>query len=190
MKQAWTSKLKELTDMLWAPYVLEGEQGTTELVYTLLQNPSFTYNEIFSPSQNPAVIYLQEKLNEYQHIMEKEIQRFEKKKTVKDIFLIYEPEGSELRLSSKLSSILCDLNPDHIIIFRTRSSSIKGSYKYSLRRGNLKVNLAKIAEETAKKFPPAQGGGHPEAAGAYNITDAEAFEEEFMEATKRELRNL
>ncbi len=179
------SSFQELTDMFWAPYVLKGEKGTQELVYKILQNPQFTLKELLTFSENKSVLYLQKHLKLYQKILSRELEKFEKRKIMREVFILYEIQTPELRFTSKLSSLICDKNPDKVIILKSKSKD--GTYKYSLRRRDLNVNLGLITKITVEALGYPQGGGHPEAAGAAHVQDSSLFEEYFMREVKKHL---
>ncbi len=175
----WDSAFQELTDALWAPYILKGDQGTQELVYKILQNGPFTFRELLGSSSNETVHYLQEHLKKYQQILRKELEIFEKIKKIEGIFLTYQIQNPEVKFTSKFSSLVCNKYPDKVVILKSKSTD--GTYKYSLRRRTLNLNLGLIAREVVTFLGYPQAGGHPEAAGAAFIPDAEKFEKHLKE---------
>jgi len=166
----------ELSRMFWAPCVLEEAQGVENLVQKITENPGFTYRDLLEGSKNPSVQFICEQWDKHKKILEKERNVFIKKRIEEGNFLIYEPEYKSENFVREFSNIIKDKNIDKIVIMKTDIG--EGKTKYSIRRGELEVDLGAILRDLG------MGGGNPFAAGC-TVGKDENFEEKFIEAVNK-----
>ena len=169
------SAFGNISQMLWAPVVLENEEGVEEIIRIIVENPEFTYADLLEKSENPVSQYLHRQWEKYSEILEKEKELFSSNKVEDGKFVIYEPEYKSTNFIREFSNMVKDENIDKIIIMKTKAG--EGKLKYSIRRGELNVDLGMTLKNMGK------GGGNPFAAGCtVNIDDN--FEEEFIANVK------
>ncbi|MFC1774687.1 DHHA1 domain-containing protein [Nanoarchaeota archaeon] len=164
------SRFKELSEIFWSPYIINGEKGAQRLVQLLLSNPAFTYTDIFNFEHKPTIKFLRRAWHEFKHVLREESISFKTRRKEINNVLIYEPNISSPGFVQKFSSMLCDTNIGKIIMLKVRVNS---KTKYSLRQRGLLIDLGKILQDMGV------GGGHPEAAGAV-VEDTESFEKDFI----------
>jgi len=169
------SEFGKLSQMFWAPCVLEQEKGVEELVHAIISNPAFSYRELLSAHKTQSICYLCEKWEQFKKILEKEKKTFVKNKTEEGKFIIYEPEYKSENFIREFSNIIKNENIDKIVIIKTEVE--EGKIKYSVRRGEIEVDLGNILKELGF------GGGNPFAAGC-TVEKEDNFEEKFVEKVK------
>lgn len=179
----WNSNFKQLTDMFWAPYILKGEEGGEELIRKMQAFIPFTYTELLGLSNNNGVQYLKGMGKELKEVFDKEQESFEKNKKEEGVFIFYQ-SNSHKRITSKFSSMLCNDHPNKIIVMKSESEN--GTYKYSLRRREVEIDLNEAAEKACLGLG-CQGGGHKQAAGVTNVRNSQEFERNLMEEVQKRL---
>ncbi len=169
------TKFFDLSLMLWAPFILEGQEGNNKLIELITQNQIFTLNELFNNSNNPTVIYLQRLWKKLENLLKQEEENFNLNKRVIGKLIFYEVKTNKPGFMSKFSSIISDKYPNgEVIVMRTRNEN-KGIFSHSLRTKIGNYNLGKLMIKLGV------GGGHEEAAGAnVKIEKEEWFEKELI----------
>ena len=175
---AFDTRLKDLSEMAWAPYILQGDQGAEEMVRVLVQNPGYSVAGFLRGSRNPAVKFLRSQWAEFTALLREERQHFERTARFDAPLIIYQPKSPLKGLVQKFSSILADEHADSVVLVKT---PLDGKWKYSLRRRNLELDLGAIVKEMGV------GGGIPPAAGC-TTDNPEGFEQEFGERVRKEKR--
>ena len=173
----YESPFSELTEMYWAPYIVNGERGAQELVSLILANEPFTFADLFNYSHHPVVKYIRGMHAKLSEMLRSEQGRYHDKKIENGAVIIYEPAVNSPGFVQKFSSMLCQHTIGKVFMIKTK---INGNTKYSVRHRGLHLDLGRILHEMGV------GGGHPEAAGAL-VKDPEGFELAFIERVKNEL---
>jgi hypothetical protein len=171
------SKFAALSEMYWAPYIIDGEEGANELVRCLTSAQPFTYWDLFNYAHHPAIEYLRKMYHKYQRMEQEELARYQTHKKEVGNVIIYEPKSSSPGFIQKFSSNLCNDIRGKVFLLKIK---INGRTKYSGRQHGLLIDLGKIFEELGI------GGGHPQASGGMT-DDPEGFESAFIERVKTEL---
>ena len=169
-----------LSDMAWAPYIFDGDRGAEKMISLIAEHSPFTVRDLFSGSENPAARYLHEQGMRLQEVLAKEWKHLEKTAEIDDTFIIFEPLSQSKGLVQKFSSKVADRNPGKVVMVRIEMEP--GTYKYSLRRRDLDVDLGSIVKEMGV------GGGIPPAAGC-TVEDSGRFEKAFRERVLSVLDN-
>lgn len=147
--------------LIYSAIILKGSRGALKTLDILVS--SATFEEFFH----------NQTLNDWKSLVESEIKKmaddFEKnKKEYSENLIVYEIK-SNLNLTSVLSTILAERNPEKTIVIKKFSG--KG-WKVSLRNQSGVLTLDKVVKASVKGI--GFGGGHEKAAGAYT-TDWETF---------------
>lgn len=165
-----SSKLGEAAVLIGAAISAAGEQGSSRALRILIKAGSL--EELIS----------EPKLQEWKNGVEKEIEEvtdsFEGKKELHPGGVALLEVESRFSISSAVSTLLAERNPDLIII--TWHKSDEGT-KLSLRIHSGRVDLNALVRKAVKGI--GQGGGHEKAAGAL-VTDWELFKKRFLEQLK------
>lgn len=169
------SKFGELTRMIWAPVILEGEDGAIQLIANILESGEFRYTDLYESSEILAARYIKNKYQQFKDILTKEKNRFQESKIEDGIFISYEPEYKSENFIREFSNIIKDENLFNIIMMKVKKDD--GSTKYSIRRGKLDVDIGGILYEMGT------GGGNPYAGGG-TVQNEVKFEEEFKKMVK------
>ncbi len=173
------SLFQELVHMLWAPIILYGKNGVTELISAMINNPPFTYLDISNRNKdNTAAAYLLEQYEKFNEILENERKNFNNKVIVHKNIMIYEPEFQSANFIREFSNLMKDEHLEQIIMMKVKTPDEKT--KYSLRRGLLEIDLGEILEGMGV------GGGNPFAAGCV-INDPDVFEKQFIKNVNHRL---
>ena len=169
------TKFFDLSLMLWAPFILEGEEGNDKLVKLAMENRNFTLRDLCLGSENPAVSYLRSLHSDLVNKISEEKDNFNKNKKVINNLVLYEMMHHANGFMSKFSSIIADEAGQETIITMKGKNPEKPIIKYSLRTRSNKHNLGKILKELNV------GGGHENAAGAnVPLEKEEWFENELI----------
>ncbi|MBD3319142.1 hypothetical protein GF342_04505 [Candidatus Woesearchaeota archaeon] len=173
----YQSKFKQLSEIFWAPYIINGEEGVQEIVQLIVNNEAFTYWDVFNYAHHPAIHYLRRAYHHYQQMVEEEEKHFAIRKKEFDHVIIYEPKTSSPGFISKYSSELTNRYSGKVFLLKIK---INSKTKYSARQRGLLLDLGRLFEELGI------GGGHPAAAGGMT-EDPEGFEKAFIEKVNAEL---
>ncbi len=169
-----------LSDMAWAPYILNGDKGSEEMVRLIAEHAPFTAQDlILGNRSNPAVAYMKDKWDEFTLMLNEEEAHFDETARFDSPLIIYEPKSPSKGLVQKFSSKVADRHPGNIIMVRTPIDG--GTYKYSLRRRDVDIDLGALVTEMGV------GGGIPPAAGC-TVDDPAAFERDFKKRVKKILK--
>lgn len=165
------TKFGDITAMMRAPSILYGVKGVDNLVEFLVQGKPFTMNDLMDNDPETGTGYLRDTHEKYVSIFEEEMELFEKEKTVQDVVVSYAPHFHSQNFVREFANRIKDRNIDSIIVIKTPTADKRT--KFSIRRGELNIDLGKTLEEMGV------GGGNPFAAGC-TVDDAAEFEKAFM----------
>ena len=165
------SEFSILTSMFRAPSILYGIKGVDQLIDYLLKNDSFTLKDMLNGSANETIKYLKDCSTKYLSIIDDELKFLDEEKKIHGKVMIYTPHFHSENFIREFSNLVKDRNIDSIVMFKTPTKDNKT--KYSVRRGELNVNLGKILSDMGV------GGGNPFAAGC-TVDNGEEFEKEFL----------
>ena len=161
----------ELTALFRAPSILNGAKGVETVIYQLLMNPEFSLADLLKGEGNKAIEFLQKCSAEYKKILAKEIDLFESEKLIRGLTIIYTPHYQSENFIREFSNVIKDRNIDSIIMMKVPVKNNR--FKYSIRRGELEIDLGGILEEMGV------GGGNPFAAGC-TVKNPDYFEIAFL----------
>ena len=166
------SAFGELTALYSAPSILYGTKGGEELVDRLVNNLPYTIPELLSGSApNETISYLHQCAGEYKAILASEHKRFESEKLIKRSVIIYSPQYQSENFVREFANIIKDNNVNSIVMMKMQTKT--NQYKYSIRRGELNIDLGALLEEMRV------GGGNPFAAGC-TVGSPDEFEKGFL----------
>ncbi|MFC1562403.1 DHH family phosphoesterase, partial [candidate division KSB1 bacterium] len=160
----------EITSMFRAPSILYGVKGVDNVVQSLVENPPFTLQELLNGTDNSSVQYLLSCAEKYKEIFDQEMALFEEEKEAQDRVIIYAPHYKSQNFVREFSNRIKDKNIHSIIMIKTPTDDNRT--KYSIRRGELKIDLGAVLSDMGV------GGGNPFAAGC-TVSDPVSFEKEF-----------
>jgi hypothetical protein len=169
------SAFGELTALYRAPSILYGVKGVEELIQKLLNNLPYTIVELLGNVPNETISYLQQCASEYKSILAEEHKRFESEKQLKGNVIIYAPHYQSENFVREFANIIKDTHIDSIVVMKAPTRN--NQYKYSIRRGELNIDLGAILEEMDV------GGGNPFSAGC-TVSDPDEFERGFLKKVK------
>lgn len=170
------TRFRELSEMVWAPYILNGSEGSEKMVNAILDNGTFGIGGMLRGSRNPAVVYMRGEWEKFQELIEAEWVYFDATAEIEPPFIVYEPRETRYAgIVQKFSSMVADKYEDSIVMARV---PVEGGTKYSFRRRRFDIDLGGILKEMGV------GGGHPEAAGCI-VPDAGEFEGEFKKRVRQ-----
>ncbi len=165
------SAFGELSMLFRAPSIIHGTKGVEAVIHQLINNPPFQLPDLLNGSSNKTIEYLQKCLAEYKKILSDEQSFFEKEKIVRGPVVIYSPHYHSENFVKEFSNLIKDASVDSVIIVKTPTEN--SMTKYSIRRGELEINLGEILKDLGV------GGGNPFAAGC-NVRNEEEFEKDFF----------
>ena len=166
------SAFGRLSAMFHAPSTLSGTKGVETFIDHLLMNESFSLTELLYGSANKTIAYLKRCSEKYQKILTKEFELFEANKEERGPIVLYTPEYQSENFVREFSNIIKDRNIHSVIMMKVPTKN--DLHKYSIRRGELEIDLGKTLEEMGV------GGGNPFAAGC-TVNDPGSFEKAFFQ---------
>ena len=161
----------DLTALLRAPSILNGAKGVETVIYQLSINRDFSLTDLLKGEGNKAIEFLQKCSADYPKLLTKEIDLFESEKQVHGLTAIYTPKYQSENFIREFSNVIKDQNVDSIIMMKVPTKN--NQFKYSIRRGELEIDLGAILEEMGV------GGGNPFAAGC-TVKNPDSFENAFL----------
>lgn len=161
------SRLGLAEKLISSAITLRGEKGSEKVLEILLKTDNFEDFE-----KNEQLIKWNTEVEEE---VNRVVERFEKDKEYyeKEKLAIFEFK-SKLSITSTISTILSEKNPDITLIIRKK---LEDGFKLSVRNQSGKVNLNTILRKVCKDI--GRGGGHEKAAGAF-VTDWDEFKKRFL----------
>ncbi len=172
------TRFKELSEMVWSPYILNGSEGSEKMINAIIDNGTFGVGGMLRGSRNPAVVYMRGEWEKFQELIEAEWVYFEATAAMDSPFIVYEPRETKYAgIVQKFSSMVADKYEDSIVMARV---PVEGGTKYSIRRRKSDIDLGALLADMG------HSGGHPEAAGCV-VPDAEEFEEKFKKRVRKEM---
>jgi len=165
------SAFGEITSMVRAPSILYGVKGVDNMMKTLVRNDSFTLPSLMNDEPSENIRFFRTTYAKYKEIFDQEMGFFEKEKQVQDVVITYAPHFKSQNFVREFSNRIKDNNINSIVMVKTPTGDRRT--KYSIRRGELNIDLGKTLEELGT------GGGNPFAAGC-TVSDPDAFEKAFL----------
>ncbi len=165
------SEFSILASMFRAPSILYGIKGVDQLIDYLLKNENFTLKDMLNGSANETIKYLKDCSTKYLKIIDDELKFLEEEKVSRGAVMIYTPHFRSENFVREFANQVKDRNIDSIVMFKIPTKDNKT--KYSIRRGELNVDLGRILSDMGV------GGGNPFSAGC-TVDREEDFEKEFL----------